>query len=118
MPRSFMYGTLYICTLFYFSVCFGTLNMVLSLMSRLFIPCIGYADQMDFYGFADGAFLHTMNLSSAAWVLYSPAHNLVSSGGVCICPATNNIVEYEVVIGLLTEAASRDIRDLVVFMDS
>ena len=31
MPRSFMYGTLYICTLFDFSVCFGTFNMVLSL---------------------------------------------------------------------------------------
>ena len=94
MPRSFMYGTLYICTLFEFSVCFGTFNMVLSLISRLFIPCFGYADQMDFYGFADGVFRHTLNLASAAWFLYSPAHDLVSSGAVCIGPATNNIAEY------------------------
>ena len=74
--------------------------------------------QMDFYGFADGAFHHTLNLASAAWVLYSPAEYLVSSGAVCIGLATNNIVEYEAVIGLLTEAASQDVCDLVVLMDS
>ena len=92
--------------------------MVLSLMSRLFIPCFGYADQMAFYGFADGACCHTLNLASAAWVLYSPTCDLVSLGVVCIGPATNNIVEYQEVIGLLTEVASQDIYDLVVFMDS
>ena len=37
---------------------------------------------------------------------------------VCIGFATNNIVEYEAVIGLLIEAASQDVRDLVVLMDS
>ena len=101
-----MYGTLYICTLFDFSVCFGTFNMVLSLMSRLFIPCFGYVDQMAFYGFIDGAFRHTLNLASTTWVLYSPTHDLVSSGVVCIGPTTNNIIEYEAVIGLLTKASS------------
>ena len=80
--------------------------MVLSLVSKLFIPCFGYADQMDFYSFFDGAFRHTLNLASATWVLYSPAHDLISSGAVCIGPTTKNIVEYQVVIGLLTEAAS------------
>ena len=74
--------------------------------------------QMDFYGFADGACHHTLNFSSAAWVLYSPAEYLVSLGVVCIGPATNNIVEYRVVIGLLIEAASQDVHDLVVLMDS
>ena len=69
MPKSFMYGTLYICTLFGFSVCFSICNMVLSLVSRLFIPCFGYADQMAFYGFADGACHHTLNLSSLVEVL-------------------------------------------------
>ena len=92
--------------------------MVLSLVSKLFIPCFGYAEQMVFYGFADGACRHTLNLASAAWVLYSPAHDLVSLGSVCTGPSTNNIIEYEAVIGLLTEATSRDIHDLVVFMDS
>ena len=113
-----MYGTLYICTLFEFPVCFGTFNMVFSFMSILFIPCFGYADQMRFYGFVDGACRHTLNLASAAWVLYSPTHDLVSLGVVCIGPATKNISKYEAIIGLLTEATSQDIRDLVVFMDS
>ena len=74
--------------------------------------------QMACYGFADGACRHTLNLTSAAWVLYSPAEYLVSSGVVCIGPATNNITEYEVVINLLTEAASQDVCNLVVLMDS
>ena len=92
--------------------------MVLSLASKLFIPCFGYEDRMDFYGFINGAYFHTMNLASAAWVLYSPAHDLISSGAVCIGPSTNNIVEYRAVISLLTEAASQDVRALVVLMDS
>ena len=87
-------------------------------LSVLFIPCFGYVDQMNFYGFVDGACHHTLNLASAAWVLYSPSHDLVSLRAVCNGPATNNIVKYQEVIGLLTEAASRDIHDLVVFMDS
>ena len=73
---------------------------------------------MDFYGFADGDFHHTLNLSLAAWVLYSPAEDLVSLGAVCIGPATNNIAEYRAVTGLLTEAASQDVHNLVVLMDS
>ena len=74
--------------------------------------------QMDFYGFADGAFHHTLNLALASWVLYSPAEYLVSLGVVCIGPATNNIAGYEAFISLLTEASSQDVHDLVVLMDS
>ena len=73
---------------------------------------------MAFYNFAYGACHHTLNLASAAWVLYSSTYDLVSSGMVCIGPATNNITEYRAVIGLLTEAASQDVRNLVVLMDS
>ena len=73
---------------------------------------------MAFYGFADGACHHTLNLASAACVIYSLAYNLVSSGAVCIGPATNNIAEYQAVIGLLTEATSEDVCNLVVLMDS
>ena len=74
--------------------------------------------QMAFYGFVNGAFCHTLNLASTAWVLYSPAKDLVSSGVVCLGPTTNNIIKYEAFIGLLTEAASQDVHDLVVLMDS
>ena len=73
---------------------------------------------MAFHGFTDGAFHHTLNITSVAWVLYSPAEDLVSSGAVCIGPATNNITEYEAVISLLTEATSQDVHDIVVLMDS
>ena len=59
-----------------------------------------------------------MNLSFAAWVLYSIAEDLVNLGAICLGLATNNIAEYEAVIGLLTEAASQDACDLVVLMDS
>ena len=83
---------------------------------HLFIPCFGHVD--DFYGFVDGACYHTLNLASATWVLYSPAEDLVSSGEVCLGPATNNIAEYEAVISLLIEATSQDVCDLVVLIDS
>ena len=73
---------------------------------------------MAFYDFVDGACRHTLNLTSAAWVLYSLAEDLVYLRVVCIGPATNNIVEYLVVIGLLTEVASQDVCNLVVLMDS
>ena len=73
---------------------------------------------MAFYSFADGACYHTLNLASTAWALYFSAEYLVSSGAVCIGPATNNIVEYRVVIGLLTEVTSRYVHNLVVLMDS
>ena len=73
---------------------------------------------MDFYVFADGACRYTLNLASTAWVMYSPAHNLVSSGMVCIGPTTNNIVEYQAVLGLLIEVVSQDIHELILFMDS
>ena len=100
------------------SVCFVNFNMFLSLMSILFIPCFGYAYWMAFYVFVDGACRHTLNLASTTWVLYSPSNDLVSWGAICIGSTTNNIAEYQAVIGLLTEVASQYIHDLVVFMNS
>ena len=74
--------------------------------------------QMDFYSFANGACRHTLNLTSAAWVLYSLAEDFVSLGVVCIGSSTNNIAEYQAVIGLLTEYSPQDVHNLVVLMDS
>ena len=73
--------------------------------------------QIAFYGFIDGACCRTLNLALTVWVLYSPAEDLVNSRAVCIGPATNKIAKYEVVISLLIEPASQDVRDLVVLMD-
>ena len=70
------------------------------------------------YGFVDGSSHHTSNLSSAAWVLYSQAHDLASLGGVFLGTATNNIIEYHGVIGFLTEYYYRDVDNMVVYLDS
>ena len=91
--------------------------MVLSFGARICLYHV-LVMHMAFYDFADGVFHHTLNLASAAWVLYSLAEDLVSSGMVCLSPATNNIAEYEAVIGLLTEATPQDVCDLVVLMES
>ena len=91
--------------------------MVLSLVS-VSIPCFGHVEQMYFYGFADGTCHHTLNIALATWVLYSPAYDLVSSGVVCIGPATKDIDKYQAVIGLLTKVSSQDVCNLVVLMDS
>ena len=68
-------------------------------------------------GFADGASRYTRNLASAAWVVYS-IDELLSSGGMYLGPATNNVAEYRAVIGLLTEAISLGITQLIVNLDS
>ena len=41
----------------------------------------------------------------------------MSSGGVCLGPFTNNLAEYHVVIGLLTEALDKDVREIRVYLD-
>ena len=60
----------------------------------------------------DDANCYTLNLASASWGLYSPTSNLVSSGGTCLVPATNNLVEYRTVIGFLTEALANGVRHI------
>ena len=69
-------------------------------------------------GFADGACRSTRNISSAAWVIYSPSDELVSMHGVSIGQTTNNIAEYSAVIELLSESISFGIQNLIVRLDS
>ena len=71
-----------------------------------------------FVGFVNGSSHHTCNLASAAWVIYSPSGQLVSSGGTCLAPATNNVAEYRAIIELLWDAFSRGITQLEVRLDS
>ena len=69
-------------------------------------------------GFADGASRHTLNLASAAWVIYEPFGQLLSFGSTCLGPSTNNIVEYSAIIELLLDAISHGIQHMVVRLDS
>ena len=71
-----------------------------------------------YIGYADGACRSTRNISSATWVIYSPSDELVSMHGVSLGQTTNNIVEYSVVIELLSESISFGIRSLIVRLDS
>ena len=71
-----------------------------------------------FVGFVDGASRHTCNLASAAWVIYSPSGQLVSSGSPCLGPATNNVAKYRVIIEILWDALSRGITQLEFILDS
>ena len=71
-----------------------------------------------YIGFADGACRSTRNISSVAWVIYSPSNELVSMHGVSLGQTTNNIAEYNAVIELLSESISFRIRRLIVRLDS
>ena len=71
-----------------------------------------------FIGFADGANRYTLNLASVAWVLYSHTSDLLNSGSVLLGPSTNNMAEYQAVIGLLKEALASDVREIRVYLDS
>jgi ribonuclease HI len=71
-----------------------------------------------YIGYMDGASRHSQNLASMAWVIYSPTSQLVSVGGVCLRETTNNVVEYSVIIEILRDALSHDIRCLHMFLDS
>jgi hypothetical protein len=51
-------------------------------------------------------------------VIYFPTGEPVTSGGTCLGLAMNNAIEYSVVIELLLEAISREIRHLIFHLNS
>ena len=71
-----------------------------------------------YVGFMDNASRSTLNLFSAAWVIYNPNGELIGLLGICVGRTTNNVAEYNAVIELLTEAISLDIRALIVNIES
>ena len=71
-----------------------------------------------YLGLADGPSFHTQNLASVAWVVYSHEGLLVSSGGICLGPSTNNVVKYSVIIDLLPDSILHGIHSLEVHLDS
>ena len=54
-----------------------------------------------YIGFVDGDIHHTQKSNSTAWVIYTPTGQVLSSGGVCLWPSSNNVAEYSVIIELL-----------------
>ena len=70
-----------------------------------------------YIGFVDGASCHTQQSASVAWVIYTPMGQVLSSGGICLRPSSNNVVEYSVVIELLRDAISHGVLSLEVRLD-
>lgn len=68
--------------------------------------------------YADGVNRFSRTLASIAWTIFTPLHSLVYSNGSCIGYATNNQVEYDVIIGLLVNALDHRILHLHVCLDS
>ena len=68
--------------------------------------------------FTDGASLHSQNSASATWVIYTPTGKVLSSGGICLWPSSNNIIEYINMVELLHDAISHGIQSLVLHIDS
>ena len=71
-----------------------------------------------YIGFADGASHHTQNSVLTAWVIYASMGQVLSSGGICLWPSSNNVVEYSVVIELLHDSISHGVHSLQVRLDS
>ena len=71
-----------------------------------------------YIGFVDGASHHTQLSASAAWVIYTPTGQVLSSRGICLWPSSNNVAKYSVVIELLRDAISHGVLSLEVCIDS
>ena len=71
-----------------------------------------------YMGFTDGASRWSPNLASAAWVIYSPLHELIHIDGIRVGTATNNQDGYDGVNGLLAAALQLGVHHLDVFLDS
>jgi ribonuclease HI len=69
-------------------------------------------------GYTDDASRWTQILSSAAWALYTPLHEMLHLSGICLGSATNNQDKYTTIIGLLADAKHHRIHHLSVFLDS
>ena len=74
-------------------------------------------DSSIYIGFANGARHHTQHSTSTAWVIYTPMGQVLSSGGVCLQPYSNNVSEYSVVIEFLRDAILHGILSLEVHLD-
>ena len=71
-----------------------------------------------YIGFVDGANCHTQHSASATWVIYTSMGQVLSSGGVCLPPSSNNVAEYSAIIELLWDAILHGILSLEVCLDS
>ena len=109
----YMYYSLVWCVLF--TVCVFFISSIYS--SCLVLGLQMYGSFSVYTNFVDGTNRYTWNISSIAWVIFSLMDELLSSRGIYLGPATNNIAKYSAVIKLLLEAISFGIHHLIVNLD-
>jgi hypothetical protein len=107
----------------YFSVSYSSVLFKFLVLPLSYLHCIVLGFQMSasslpYVVFDDGASHSTQNLAFAAWEIYAPMNELISLHGVFLGRVTNNIVEYNVVIDLLTDAISFGIYHIILRLDS
>ena len=71
-----------------------------------------------YIGSSHGDIHHTQNSALVSWVIYTPMGQVLSSGGICLRPSSNNVVKYSIVIELLHDAISHGVLSLEVCLDS
>ena len=71
-----------------------------------------------YVGFTDGAIRHTQNSTLDSWVIYTHTGQVLSSGGICLQPSSNNVAKYSVVIELLHDVISHGVLSLDARIDS
>jgi hypothetical protein len=69
-----------------------------------------------YFGFTDDTSRHTQRLDSTPWVIFKPGGQLISSGGIFLGDATNNVVEYGALIEFLCDALSNGIYRLRLYL--
>ena len=77
-----------------------------------------YASFEPHFGYVDGVSRSTWNLSSTVWAIFDPHGDLVSLQVICISRSINIIVEYNIVVELLSNSISHCIHHLVIKLDS
>ena len=75
-------------------------------------------ESLSYIGFAGGASHHTQNSALAVWVIYTPAGQVLSLGGVSLRPSSKNVAKYSAVIELLCDSISYGVHSLEVCLDS
>jgi ribonuclease HI len=70
-----------------------------------------------YIGYIDGMNQSSQNVASLAWVIFNPSNEFLDFGGIFLGRATNNLVEYEAIIALMTNASTLGICSLVVRLD-
>ena len=74
-------------------------------------------DSYVYIGFTDGASRYTQNSALVVWVIYTPIGQVLSLGGVCLWPLSNNVAEYTTIIELLCDSISHGLHSLQVLLD-